>query len=94
MLAELDVHALYADGATRVDDDVAHLPDAGHHAHRLIALGQHVVLACPGELSVEQDWQADVGELLQAHRSIGRIAVDHVGICLLAQRVGRLLQLT
>ena len=94
MLAELDVHALHADGAARVNNHVAHLPDAGHHAHRLIALRQHIVLAGPGELPVEQDRQADVGELLQARRSVWRIAVDDVRICLLAQRVGRLLQLT
>jgi len=88
VLAKLNVHALHAYRAAGVDDDEAHLSDTGHHAHRLIALRQHVVLACPGELSVEQDRQTNVCCLLQAHGSLGRIAVDHIRVRLLAERVG------
>ena len=57
MLAEPDVDALHADRATRVDDDEPHLADAAHHAHRLIWLGQHVVLARPRQLAIEQNRQ-------------------------------------
>jgi hypothetical protein len=70
MLAELDVDALHADGAARVDDDEAHLAHATHHAHRLIWFGQHVVLSRPCQLAIEQDWQSYVRDLLEARRRI------------------------
>ena len=94
VLAELDVDALHADCAARVDDDEAHLANAAHHAHRLIWLGQHVVLPRPCELPIEQNWQSYMRDLLESYRRIRRIAIDDIGVRLLLQRVGRLLQLT
>ena len=94
VLAEVDVDALHADGARAVYNHKAHLPHAAHHAHGLIRLGQHVILARPSELPVEQHRQADMRNLLQLHRGVRRIAVDDVHVRLLAQRVRGFLQLT
>ena len=53
VLAELDVDSLHPDSAASIDDDEPHLTHAAHHAHRLIWLRHHVVLARPRQLAIE-----------------------------------------
>jgi len=87
MLAELNVHALHANRAARVDHDKANLADTAHYAHGLVALGQHIVLPRPRQLTVQQDRQAYMGHLLQPYRVLRGVTIDNVRICPRAERL-------
>ena len=88
MLAKIDVRALHANDAARINDHEAHLRDAAHLAHRLAGLRQHIVLARHGQLGIEQHRQTDPRDLLKLPRLLGRVAVDDIDIRLLAERLG------